>query len=111
MPQTCLSSAKSHPAHVWRNASAGGPARPTTSPTRHSPDPANIATRLRQDCRPVPSGRRESPGRVYTQPEFESRATVDPDLPATDGAPRGVVRETTQIEAVDDRQTREASIP
>ena len=71
----------------------------------------NLATRLRQCCHPVPSGRRESPGRVYTQAEFESRADVDPDLPATDGAPRGVVRETTQIEAVDDRQTREASIP
>ena len=57
---------------IGRSAAAAGPV-----------GPANVATRLRQRCRPVPSGRRESPASGYTPAAHESRA----------GHPRSVLRD------------------
>ena len=97
----------------------GGIGRAASRPRlRRRGDPVSRLTRLatlRQGCDSVATRyhRGGANRRVASilSPNLSRVPTVDPDLPATDGAPRGVVRETTQIEAVDDRQTREASIP
>ena len=59
-----------------------GPER-GTGPASGPATAGNVAARLRQDCRPVPSGRRGSPPSGYTRDAHESRA----------GHPRSVLRD------------------
>ena len=85
---------------------------------RRRGDPVSLLTRaatLRQGCDSVADryhrGGANSRVAAILGPKSKSRADHGTGSPEPDGAPRGVVRETAQIEAVDDRRTREASIP